>query len=282
METGLLIEGGGLRGFFSAGILHTFIENGIRFPYTIGISSGALASLAYDLDMDLSSIDTENFFSSKNDSYFNWQGFFRPKKGLLATDRFFEGVPKIFDTLKSKNDLTNHFITATSAVDSKLHYWSLDDIETPEELHEKVIASCSIPVVMPETYVGGELFVDGGIMDSIPLQKMLDDGVQKPVLILTRLKGYVKKQQFMHPHLSVWLRNLPELKESMKTRHLRYNESLRLAAQLEAEGKIFVFRPNEHRIERFELDRDKAIQTFMDGKEIAQARLNNLRKFLES
>ena len=281
MNSGLIIEGGGLRGFFSAGILSVLAKENIEFPYLIGISSGALVALAYEFKMDLSFLNTEKYFNKKNQNYWQLQNFFRIHRGLLDTNRFFRAMPEIFENLQGKN-LKNHMITSTHAKNAMLKYWDLSEVKSGKELEEKVRASCSIPVVMPDAYVEDELYVDGGIMDSIPIKKLLADGIKKPVIILTRELSYVKGQQIMLPHLNMWLRGLPELKSAMKTRHLRYNESLEIVRELELAGKAFVFRPKLHRIDRFELNKKKAKLAFQDGVELGKSRLEELKAFLES
>ena len=278
---GLLIEGGGLRGFYSAGILKVFTDNKIEFPTLVGISSGAIFALAYELNMDMDSLGLNSIFDNKGSSFVQWKNLFRPRKGLLDSDRFFQAIPSVYDEVK-KSDLKGHYITATNTQTAELEWWELDKMHSPEDMRAKVKASCTIPVVMPQSYVDGTHFVDGGIIESIPIQQMLDLGVTKPVLILTRSEGYIKNAQHMGVYLNTWLKGYDKLKEAMKTRHIRYNKALELVNKLEAEGKVFVFRPEEHRLARFELNNEKAQLAYQDGIEMAEKRLDDLLEFLNT
>lgn len=275
MRSGLIIEGGGMRGFFSAGILQVITEHNLEFPYAIGISSGSLNLLAFALDMN---IDATSLFDPADGSFLRLRHLVAPGRGLLDTDRFFDQLPSLYPSLQ---DVSPEWqIAAVHAESASMHFWSLASIDNGEELRDRIRASASIPVLMPRSIIEGEVYVDGGIVESIPVRKALDDGVDKLVIILTRMKGYVKGRQPMDPYLRSWLKPYPKLKQMIQTRHLRYNETLRNIDQLEAEGKAFVFRPTIQRLRRMHYDANKAMYTFSDGKEIAQRRIDELKEFL--
>lgn len=277
MRTGLIIEGGGMRGFFSAGILKVLADEQLEFPYAIGISSGSLNLLAFAHDMDKAS---PLFFEGDRKGFLRLRNLRHPSRGLLDTDRFFERVPDAYPWLE--NISPDWHIAAVRAETAEIVYWPLGSFRDGEELCDHIRASASIPVLMPRAYIGGDVYVDGGIIDSIPIRKVLDDGVQKAVLILTRKKGYRKRKQTIGLYLRRWLKPYPQLRKAMETRHERYNQALEQVERLEEQGRIFVFRPEVHRLGRMQYDQAKAEQTYLDGVAIAERRLTELKAYLES
>lgn len=275
----LLIEGGGMRGFYSAGILACLRDRGFVFPYVIGVSSGALNAAAYvadELDIDFGSIDPSPR------AFFSPRGLVRPRAGLVKTDAFidlfcgscWEGVRRSASRL---------LIPATDAATGELVWWDNDDFARgPRALRERLIASASIPFVMPQAHVDGAVFADGGIRDSIPLDRAERDGYRRHVLLLTRARGYVKPRQHLELYLRWWLRPYPALKRAMLARHVHYNESARRVEQAEDEGRAFVFRMGqaEQVLGRFEYAPAKFESCFRAGYRDAQARMGELETWL--
>lgn len=279
MKSGLLIEGGGARGFFAAGILQILAQEGIHFPYSIGISSGSLNSLLYQLAIVDKPFPLQNFFS-QHLPHIRFKNLFRPNEGLIQIDQFFKWLPDVYPNLQTISD--QHQIAAVKASTGELEYWPLAQGENATELQKRIQASCSIPILMPKMSINNEVYVDGGIRDSIPIKKALSDGLDKIVLILSRKAGYQKKPQAIGPYLKHWLRDYKALELAMRNRHLHYNEALSIVSTLEREGKIFVFRPERHRLRRFEFNQRKSMQTFEDGAQMARNRLDELKKYLAS
>ena len=276
-HTSLLIEGGGMRGFYSAGVLKCLAENGFTFPYVVGVSSGALNAAAYvagALDLDFSGL------SSSPTSFFTLRGLVHPHDGLVKTDAFinvfcgdcWEGVARSNQQL---------WIPATDAQTGELTWWGRDDFTSPEALRTRLIASASIPFVMPQCQVDGRVYADGGIRDSIPIDHAEACGYRKHVLILSRPRGYVKGAQHLELYLRHWLRPYPKLKDAMLKRHVYYNESIRRVERIEDEGRAFVFRMNEQNLGRFEYAPHKFAESFEQGRRDAEARLAELAAFLE-
>lgn len=281
LRTSLLIEGGGMRGFYSAGILACLADAGLRFPLVVGVSSGALAAASYvgGLLGGGRELDFEALGSSPT-ALLSPRGLLHPREGLLRTDAFidlfldgcWEGVAASAQTL---------CIPATDAATGELVWWETKDfLAGPEALRERTAASASIPFVMPQAQVDGHVYADGGIRDSIPVQRAEDGGYDRHVLLLTRPRGYVKGQQHLELYLRWWLRPYPALKRAMLQRHMHYNESIRRVEAIEDEGRAFVFRMDEQNLGRFEYDPGKFRATYRKGYSDAEARLPELQRWL--
>lgn len=277
----LLIEGGGMRGFYSAGILACLADAGLSFPLVVGVSSGALAAAAY-VGGQLGQDHPLNFdaLGSSPLALVSPKGFLRPREGLLHTDAFinlfldgcWEQVARSPQTL---------CVPATDAVTGELAWWDSSAFASgPAALRERVVASASIPFVMPQANVEGRVYADGGIRDSIPVSYAEEQGYRRHVLLLTRPRGYIKGRQHLELYLRWWLRPYPALKRAMLQRHVHYNESIRLAERIEDEGRAFVFRMDLQNLGRFEYSPQKFRETYRRGYADADARLTELERWL--
>jgi len=275
----LLVEGGGMRGFYSAGILKCLAQHGLAFPYVVGVSSGALNAAAYvagKLDLNFGALGRSPA------SFFTARGLARPLEGLVKTDAFID----VFcgDCWQGVHDASSRgqqlWVPATHAQTGELTWWGPADFATPHALRERLVASASIPFVMPQARVDGAVYADGGIRDSIPIDRAEANGYRKHVLILSRPRGYVKGQQHLELYLRRWLKPYPRLKEAMLKRHVYYNESVRRVERIEDEGRAFVFRMSEQGLGRFEYSPAKFEAAFEQGQRDAAARMQELERFL--
>lgn len=275
-DVSLLIEGGGMRGFYSAGILACLARNGFSFPYVVGVSSGALNAAAYvagRLDLDFTQLDTSAT------SFFSPRGLVKPLEGLVKTDALintlcgdcWDGVARSHQQL---------WVPATCAETGELTWWGPRDFTTARALTERLVASASIPFVMPQARVDGHVYADGGIRDSIPVAHAENNGYRKHVLILSRPRGYVKGPQHLELYLRHWLRPYPKLKKAMLERHIHYNESARRVERIEDEGRAFVFRMDAQSLGRFEYAPRKFAASYEAGYRDAEKRLGDLERFL--
>ncbi|MBS5449842.1 MAG: patatin family protein [Coriobacteriia bacterium] len=276
-DVSLIVEGGGMRGFYSGGVLKRLLDEGLRFAYVIGISSGSLCAAAYvgdRLDLDFSQMKRGGMLS-----FVNARGFVAPREGILNTSSFIDFLVEraCEPALRSTARL---LIPATSAQTGELTWWDQRDCATPSDLRQRIVASSSIPFVMPQTSVDGSVYADGGIRDSIPLQHAIDDGLRRHVLILSRERGYRKGPQHLELYLRHVLKPYPRLKDAMLKRHIHYNEAIEQVEAAEDAGSAFVFRPRAQRLGRFEYNPDKFALDFNDGYEMAREMLPQLRAFI--
>lgn len=274
-DTSLLIEGGGMRGFFSCGVLQCFLDNGLQLDYVIGISSGSLNAVGY-VTHNLQSFFT--YAKNMTKTYIQLQNLIFQDRGLLDTDRFFTPTEADFHLLKNAPGIMK--IGTTRAKDAGMVYFEKSDFKSPEDMKLKLRASAAIPILMPKTIINGEVYVDGGIIDSIPLKEAQKDGKKKHIVVVTRPKGYRKGRQALGIFLHRWLRPFPELRQAMVTRHIRYNEALDELDRLEANGEALVIRPLVNRLGRTEFNLKKFRSAYDDGYQIARSQLDKIRQFL--
>ena len=242
-KAGMVLEGGGTRGVFTAGVLDYFMEQGMYLPYVIGVSAGACNAVDYASHqpgrMKLCTID------------FLEAGSYVGLKSLVKTHSLFN-MDLIFDIFPNKIipfDYDTFFssgmeciLTATNALTGKAEY--LSEKSDRQRLMTICRASSSLPVVSPIVDVDGTPMVDGGVADSVPIRKALHDGVKKPVIILTRQEGYRKAPARKTLKMAqIMYQKYPNLIRAIKYRAYYYNRTMELIEELEHRGHVFVIRP---------------------------------------
>ena len=159
----------------------------------------------------------------------------------------------------------------------------LTEREDRERLMKICRASSSMPLLTPVVKIDGKPYLDGGIADSVPIERALEKGNEKIVLVLTRNPGYRKKmtKKSMAAVYRQKYKNFPEFVTTLIRRNVEYNKQMSLVNKLEAEGKIFVIRPTEPPVDRLEKDYDKLMNFYMHGYNMMQERFEELKKYLE-
>lgn len=267
-STALVLEGGGLRGVFTCGVLDCFMDNGIRFPFTIGVSAGACNGLSYMSGQrgraKCSNIDLMEKHKYVGFRYLLSQGCIMDFK-LLFEDFPEKIIPYNYDAYFSNPD--RFVMVTTNCLTGKAEYF--EEKSSAARVMDIVRASSSLPFVSKITYVDGTPMLDGGITDSIPVRYAMEQGYEKLIVILTRNKGYRKKDNKMRISKAFY-RKYPQLLRALSERNAVYNQTMDLIENLEAEGRILVIRP-ERPIEvgRMEKDTDKLTALYQEGYEIA-------------
>lgn len=268
-NTGLVLEGGGLRGVFTCGVLDCFMDHGIRFPFTVGVSAGACNGLSYMSGQRgrarSSNIDLMEKHHYVGFKYLITQGCIMDYK-LLFEDFPEKIIPYNYDAYFSNPD--RFVMVTTNCLTGEAEYF--EEKSSSERVMSIVRASSSLPFVSKITYVDGVPMLDGGIVDSIPVQYALDQGYEKLVVILTRNKGYRKKEGKMRI-AKAFYRKYPELQKALSVRNIRYNQTMNLIEKLEAEGRITVIRPiRPIEVGRIEKDTTKLAALYQEGYEVAE------------
>ena len=268
-HTGLVLEGGGLRGVFTCGVLDCFMDHGIRFPFTVGVSAGACNGLSYMSNQRgrarISNIDLMEKYKYVGFKYMLTQGCIMDFK-LLFEDFPERIIPYDYDAYFSNPE--RFVMVTTNCLTGKAEY--LEEKSSSERVMDIVRASSSLPFVSKITYVDGIPMLDGGIVDSIPIQYALEQGYENLVVILTRNKGYRKKASKMRI-AKAFYRKYPNLQKALAQRNAAYNQTMDLIEKLEAEGQITVIRPlNPVQVGRMEKDTVKLAALYDEGYKIAQ------------
>lgn len=250
---GLVLEGGGRRGIFTCGVLDYFLEKGIEFPYVIGVSAGACNGLSY-LSKQKERAKKTNIDLYEQYRYMGWN-YLLKKKNFFDFDFMFHDIPERilpydYDTYFTSEQRFE--MVTTNCLTGEAAY--LEDKDSPERVIAIAKASSSLPILSPITYVDNIPMLDGGIADSIPVERAQSQGYNKNVVVLTRNKGYRKKSKDMKIPSFIY-KKYPAIRQALEKRNELYNYQLNLVEQLEEEGQIFVIRP-ERPIEVGRLERN--------------------------
>ena len=268
--SGLILEGGGMRGVFTCGVLDCLMDRGIRFPYTIGVSAGACNGLSYMSSQRgrarYSNIDLLEKYRYISFKHLIFKGNIMDFE-LLFNDFPNRIIPYDYPALAACEERFE--IVTTSCRTGRACYF--EEKNDPDRIIDIVKASSSLPFVSPISYVDGEPMLDGGIADSIPLLRARELGFDNNLVVLTRNKGYRKSEGAIHLPPFVYGR-YPQLREAIRRRNVLYNEQLALVERLEDEGTLTVLRP-ERPIEvgRIERDTRKLAALYDEGYACAQA-----------
>ena len=267
-NTALVLEGGGLRGVFTCGVLDCFMDRGITFPFTIGVSAGACNGLSFMSGQrgraKSSNIDLMEKYHYVGLKYLLTQGCIMDFK-LLFEDFPERIIPYDYNKYFSNPD--RFVMVTTNCLTGKAEYF--EEKSSAERVMSIVRASSSLPFVSKITYVDGVPMLDGGIVDSIPLRYAMEQGYERLVVILTRNKGYRKKNSKMRI-AKAWYRKYPELQKALSERNEVYNRIMDLIEDLEKQGKIIVIRPVKPvQVGRMEKDTEKLRELYQEGYDLA-------------
>ncbi|MGL4853003.1 MAG: patatin-like phospholipase family protein [Phocaeicola sp.] len=268
-QTGLVLEGGGMRGVFTCGVLDYFMDCNIWFPYTIGVSAGACNGLSY-MSRQRGRAKYSNIDLLDKYHYIGLKQLWRTRCILdqeLLYNHFPESIlPYDYDTYRAHEGrfemVTTHCQTGRSCY--------FEEKEDKKRIIDIVRASSSLPYVCPIAYVDGEPMLDGGIIDSIPIKRAMEQGYSKNVVVLTRNKGYRKDERDIKIPSFVY-KNYPRLRVVLSKRCKAYNRQLEWVDELEREGKILVIRPEKPvEVTRIETDVKKLTALYEEGYRCAK------------
>lgn len=260
-KTGLVVEGGGMKCAYCAGVLDQFLEHGITFDYCIGVSAGAASVASYlagqkgrNLRFYTEYIDDPWYFGVrsflKNGDLFNLK--------YIYGDLTNSGGRDPLDLEALKKNPADYEIVATCAETGEGVYFSKDDLIQDDYRH--VMASCAIPAVCRPVEIDGKHYYDGGLADSIPMQRALDRGCDKLVVIASKSRKFVKTPEKFRMMYTLMCRKYPKAVKALNDRYLTYRRQQKLMFDLEKAGTAFLFTP----------ETDRKINTFTMNREVNQ------------
>lgn len=266
-KSGLILEGGGMRGVFTSGVLDNFMDRGIHFPYTIGVSAGACNGLSY-MSYQRGRAKFSNIDLLEKYRYIGFKHLIT-KGNIMDFNLLFHTFPeKIipYDYEKFAQSEAEYEMVTTNCITGKACYFN--EKKDPKRIIDIVKASSSLPFLCPITYVDNIPMLDGGIADSIPLKRAQSLGFDNNLVVLTRNKGYRKSGEMKVPPF--FYRKYPKLCEAIRNRNLLYNQQMDLVEMLEKEGKLLVIRPElPILVDRMERDTKKLLDLYQQGYECA-------------
>ena len=281
MKTGLVLEGGAMRGMFTAGVLDVLMEHNIQLDGAVGVSAGAVFGCNYKSHQIGRTIRYNTEYC--NDKRYAGFGNLLRTGNLYSEQFCYHTVPEKldpFDTEAFRENPMDFFVVCT-------------DVRTGEPIYRKcrtgdaediqwMQASASMPLAAKIVKIGRYQLLDGGVADSIPVQFFESIGYRRNVVVLTQPKGYVKQKNRALPLVRRKYRAYPRLTEAMKHRHEMYNAELRAVEQGEAEGRLFVIRPDAPiPVQRVERNPDHLRQAYSLGRSAAEKAFSAMEEFLK-
>lgn len=281
MKTGLILEGGAMRGLFTAGIMDVFMENGIEFDAAIGVSAGAAFGCNYK-SRQIGRVIRYSKQFARDPRFCSLRSLIKTGD-LFGAEFCYHTIPDtidIFDTQAYIDNPMDFYVVVTDVETGEAVYINSD--EAGEDSLEYFRASASMPLVSKAVEIKGKKYLDGGIADSVPLQYFESIGFNKNVIILTQPEGFVKKPSSAVKLMKYVLKEYPMVVKAMENRHNEYNETLELIAEREKSGDVLVIRPEEPlEIGRIEHNPDVMQKVYEKGRAVAEKRLEEIKNFLK-
>ena len=279
MKRGLVLEGGALRGLFSAGVIDVMMENGIDYDGVIGVSAGSNFGCNYKSRQPGRVIRYNVRFA--NDPRYMGLRSLITTGNLVGAEFAYHYMPlqlDVFDIATFESDPMEFYLVCTDCLTGEPVYYRMDKVDY--DSLEWLRASASMPLVTRPVKVGGRVLLDGGISDSIPLKHFQDMGFDRNVVVLTRPRSYRKEPTKLWPY-RLLMRRYPAITQAMAHRHEMYNSQLDYVEREEQAGRIFVIAPEQDLpIGRVEMNVEKMNAVYNIGRETATALLPRLKEFL--
>ena len=280
VDCNLILEGGSMRGMFTAGVLDLLMDEQILPKRVIGVSAGALNAYNYAAGMRGRAI----YLGTKYCDNWRYYSF----RSLLVNGSAFdvdfvyrrimyELDPFDFDAFA---DSPIRFTCITTLVDTGLaDYHELSDLRREMDY---IRASASIPLLAKTVYIDGKMLLDGGICDSVPIDYSMSLGTKKHIVVLTQDASFVKTSTNLMIFTVPLFRKYPDFIAAIKNRHIRYNQDYKRVAEMHEKGEVFLLRPQEPvTIANMERDKHKLYGLYLTGYEEAKRNLPALRAYLE-
>ena len=280
--TGLVLEGGAMRGLFSAGVLDVFMEEGLRFDSVMGVSAGAAFGCNYKSQQP-GRVIRYNTRYSRDWRYCSFRSLFATGD-LYGANFCYRLLPNELDPFDNDTFNSNpsaFWVVCTDVETGEAVYRRCD--RAGDECSDWIRASASMPLVSRVVRLEGRGYLDGGIADSIPLRALEERGCERNVVILTQPEGFVKEPASGMGLMRLALRKYPRVLEAVESRHIRYNEALDYVRRREAESDALVICPKEKLlISRVEHDAQKMRLAYELGRDAALERLEEIKAFVNA
>lgn len=268
-NTGLVLEGGGMRGVFTCGVLDYFMDNSIRFPYAVGVSAGACNGLSY-MSHQRGRAKYSNIDLYRKHRYMGLKYLIK-KRNYIDFDLLFHDFPDRiipYDYEAYYANPSRFEMVTTNCVTGEANY--LEEKSDKHRLIDIVKASSSLPIMCPIAYVDGIAMLDGGIVDSIPINRAINQGYGYNIVVLTRNRGYRKEAKDIKVPSFVY-KKYPAIRQALSNRNALYNSQLELVEQMEDKGCITVIRPERPVVvDRVEKNIGKLEDLYYEGYECAK------------
>lgn len=280
-QAGLVLEGGGMKGAYTTGVLDFFLEKGIEFSRVYGVSAGAIHMMSYLSKQKKRSINIGIRYAGDK-RYCSVRSLVKTGD-IFNVDMCYNLIPRKYDPFD--NETYMRYTGKAYAVVTNIETGKPEYLRVKDGFADlvKVRASASLPLVSRNVEIDGKLYLDGGISDAIPIQKSILDGNEKNIVILTKEVGYVRKPSGQLGLIKARYRKFPKIHELMKNRHIAYNDTMEFLRRQQENGQAFVIQPkNPSEVGRLEKDPKKIEALYLQGYQDAQDCFEQMIQYLES
>lgn len=279
-DCALILEGGGMRGVYTAGILDYFLEQGLEFSSVYGVSAGALNGANFVSRQHGRSIRT--FTEYLDDERYSGAKYLFKNGDWFNIDFVYGEIPNKLDVVDWDTfaaSTTKFYAVLSNVVTGKAEYHHVTDLR---KQMDTVRRSASLPLLSTIVNINGKKYLDGGICDSIPLYKSIQDGNHKNVVILTQHRGFEKQPASAMGLVKLRYRKYPKFVRANRYRHLMYNNQTKYVYQKEKEGQAFVIQPKEPvNIDRLEKNTEKLWRLYRAGYNDGKESFERMMKYLD-
>lgn len=280
MKTCLILEGGAMRGMYTSGVLDVLLENNLHVDGIIGVSAGALFGINYcSKQIGRALRYNKKYINDKSVDYMSFKNLIKTGN-LINKDFAFNELPfklDVFDEKTFRKSKTDFYATITNVKTGKAEYVKIENTEKQMEVFR---ATGAMPFVSQMVEIDNELYLDGALGDSIPIEKAKDLGYDKLIVVLTRPLNYKKKKP-LQILAKIKYKEYPNLIEAINTRYQKYNDTIEKIIDLENKKEIIVVRPTKDlKIKRIERNTDKLQEMYDLGVSDCKKLLPNIKSFL--
>ena len=283
MKLGIIMEGGASRTIFSCGVTDCFLEEGLMPDYFAGVSAGIAYGVSYlSKQRGRNWKLTENYMADKR--YMGMKYLLNPKM------KSFYNIPFVFGEIPNQllpfdYEAFASYPGEVEAVVTNIHTGQAEYLSVPRDDKDfsVIVASCSLPVLFQPVKIGRHYYLDGGVADSIPYRRAFEKGCDKVIVILTRTRDYIKKQERSIRLAEKIYHDYPALVKALKNRPKSYNRCLQQLYREEQKGGVFVLAPQDTlNIGRTESSPQKLITLYEEGYYQAKESMHALRLYLQN
>ena len=271
-KVALVIEGGAMRGGFLKGVLDCFKENKIKFPYVVGVSAGAITGFEFlsGIEFDVNKLFNEflkNMELLKNSS---------EPIDLVSM------VNRIFDFPEFDKNLEGEFEAGvTSLIDGSYKFFSSKDAKNTSDMVNKIIASSSLPDMAKYVIIDGIPYFDGGMYNTNPLERAIEKGYEKFIILLAKNRGYRRVKSEVSDRVRLVYKDYPMFIKAMENEKYKYNETMDLVDKLEKDNKALVFAPvNPLKFKSFTTNFQDVIDLYKEGYLLASQSIDKVKNFV--
>lgn len=281
MKTGIIFEGGASRTAYSCGVMDCLLDNEIYIDYVLGVSAGIAYGVSYSSRQKGRNYAIFEKFV-EDPRYMGIKHFLGKKRSYYNLDFIYGEMPDKYLPFNwdayMKYGMTSYAVI-TNINTGLPEYYRIDKVDKNWKI---LRATSSLPILFQPVEINGNLYLDGGISDSIPFEYALNNGCDKVIVVLTRERDFVKKKESIIPLIKIAYKKYPKLIEAMENRHIMYNNELEKLRKLEKEGKALVIAPaNTHNIGRTERKSSILLPYFKEGYDFTSTIINEIKSFIE-